>query len=143
MTVAIAGKTAVIQMAVEVPPVPAATWNDIVEVYEIGELPIERETYDVTSHNSSFYREYIMGLYVTSTLTMSANYEETQYDALFALVGTGVDMYFRLVYPDTPTNSTHEFMALVSSVSPVTPLDDRITYNLTLTVTGAITRGVV
>ena len=138
MTVALAGKTALVQINASIPPAAVGAWTNITEVYEIGELPVERETYDVTSHGSSFYREYIMGLFVTSTLSMSANYESVQYNDLFALVGTGVDMYFRLRYPDA---SFHDFTAFVSSVSPVTPLDDRITYNIMLTVTGAITRG--
>lgn len=138
MTAALAGKTAVVQINASIPPAVIGAWSDIIEVYEIGELPVERETYDVTSHGSSFYREYIMGLYVTSTLTMSANYESVQYDALFALVGVGTERYFRLLYPDA---TYHDFIALVSSVSPVTPLDDRITYNLVLTISGAITRG--
>lgn len=138
MTAALAGKSAQVQLNASIPPAAPGAWTNITEVYEIGELPVERETYDVTSHSSSLYREYIMGLFVTSTLSMSANYETVQYNALFALVGTGVDRYFRLAYPDA---TYHDFIALVSNVSPVTPLDDRITYNVTLTVTGAITRG--
>lgn len=139
MTAALAGKTATVQSGTG--GTPGDTWTDIQEVYEIGELPIERETYDVTSHDTSFYREYIMGLFVTSSLTMSANYVEAQYDTLFALVGGGALGWYRIAYPQD--NSTHVFQAFVASVSPASPLDDRLTYSLTLTVSGAVTRDVI
>lgn len=139
MTAAIAGKGALVQTGTG--PDPIDTWVDIEEVYEIGELPVERETYDVTSHNASFYREYIMGLFATSSLTMSANYVKAQYDALFALVGTGAIGYYRIAYP--ADNSTHVFQAFISNVSPSNALDDRLTYSLTLTVTGPVWRSVI
>lgn len=137
-TQALAGKTATVQIGTGGPP--PTTWDDIEEVYEIGELPIERDRYDVTSHGESYYREYILGLFTTSELTMAANYVQSQYDSLFTEVGTGNLVWYRIAYPD---NTSHEFEAIVSSVSPVTPLDDRLTYNLTLTVSGPITRGTV
>ena len=142
MTAALAGKSAGVQKGDQLPPGAATTWTSIIEVYEIGELPVERDTYDVTSHGASYYREYVLGLFVTSALTMSANYVAIQYDTLFDDVGSGTERWYRLVYP-APDNSTHEFVGFISNVSPVTPLDDRLTYNVTITVTGEITRGIV
>ena len=139
MTAALSGKTATVQSGSG--GTPADLWTDIQEVYEIGELPIERDTYDATSHDSSFYREYIMGLFVTSSLTMSANYVKAQYDALFALVGGGTLGWYRIADPQD--NSTHVFQAFVANVSPSSPLDDRLTYSITLTVSGAVTRDVI
>ena len=82
-----------------------------------------------------------MGLFVTSSLTMSANYVKAQYDALFALVGGGALGWYRIAYPQD--NSTHVFQAFVANVSPASPLDDRLTYSITLTVSGAVTRDVI
>lgn len=136
MTAALAGKQSTIEVGTGGPP--PDTWTAIEEVYDIGELPIERATYDVTSHGSSYYREFISGLYVIPQLTMGANYVETQYDTLFSELGTDAIGYYRLRYPD---DTTHEFQAIITSVTPVTPLDDRLTYNLTLTISGVIARG--
>lgn len=139
MTAALSGKTATVQSGTG--GTPGDTWTDIQEVYEIGELPIERETYDSTSHNASFYREYIMGLFATSSLTLSANYVAVQYAGLFDLVGTGELRWYRIAYPEA--NTTHVFQAFVASVSPASPLDDRLTYSITLTVSGPVTRDVI
>jgi len=139
-TAALAGKQALVQIGSGGPP-PTA-WAEIVEVYDIGELPVERAIYDVTGHSSSFYRETISGLYVISSLTMGANYVKAQYETLFSKIGEddpalAID-YYRLLYPD---DFYHEFQASVTNVTPVTPLDDRLTYNLTLTISGAIVTG--
>jgi len=139
-TAALAGKQAVIQIGSGGPP--PTLWEEIVEVYDIGELPVERAIYDVTGHSASFYRETIAGMYVISSLTMGVNYVNEQYEMLFSKIGEddpalAID-YYRLLYPD---NYYHEFQANVTNVTPVTPLDDRLTYNLTLTISGAITTG--
>lgn len=138
MTQAIAGKQATIEIGTGGPP--PDSWTAIEEVVDIGELPIEREIYDVTSHGTGFYREFISGLYVISQLTMTANYVEAQYASLFSEAGSDNLGYYRLRYPD---DTTHLFRALVTNVTPVTPMDDRITYNLTLTISGEITRGTI
>lgn len=136
MTAALAGKTVVVQIGTGGPP--PDLWTDIVEVYEIGELPMERDDYDVTSHDSSLYREFISGLYSPIPFEISANYVATQYDELRTLRESGILGFYRILFPDS---TTEEFEARVTKVSPVIPLDDRITYNVTLKINADVTRG--
>lgn len=139
-TQALAGKQTVVKIGSGGPP--PDTWTDVVEVVNIGELPIERGIYDTTYHGESFYRNTVSGLYVISNLTMSANYVKSQYEALFAKIGedspTLAKDTYRLVFPD---NFYHEFVATVTNITPVTELDGTLTYNLTLTIDGEITTG--
>ena len=139
-TQALAGKQTVVKIGTGGPP--PDTWTDIVEVIDIGELPIERSVYDATFHDDSFYRNTVSGLYVISSLTMTANYVKAQYESLFTKIGEDTPSLskdsYRLVFPD---DFYHEFVASVTNITPATQLDGVLTYSLTLTIDGEITTG--
>lgn len=133
MSDAIAGKFSVMEIGSG--GVPPTSWSELTEVYDIGDLPIRLGTYDVTSHGASRYREILPGLFEISELTMNANYVQAQYDQLYTMAETISNEWFRLRWPD---DTAHTFSGYITDVTPTTPLDERITYAITITVTGQI-----
>ena len=137
---AIAGKIAVVQIGDTVPPVSPTGWTDLAEVYEIPELPIVRNRYNTTFHDSSIYSSQTPGLIPPIDWVISCNYIQAQYDTFWGLLNsTTVDgplQWFRLLWPDA---YYHQFEAFVAGLTPATPLDERITYQVTLAVTQDIT----
>jgi len=136
MSDAIAGKYAVLEKATETPPTPPVTWTVVEEVFSIGDLTQRFSVYDVTSHGPSSYREILPGLYDLIEVTLEMNYLWEQYEDFKGYADSRVPAWWRLKYQD---DSTHTFQAYVTECSPKTPLDDRITYSVILTIDGSIT----
>lgn len=139
MSNAIAGKKALIQLGNNTPPAPPDTWEDVDEIRDIGDMPLRAAIYDVTSHGPSLYREIKPGLYEISEFTMTANYLDdsvsSQYAELYTKFLNSTISWYRLMWPD---DSTHTFKGYVTDITPTTPLDDVITYNLTITIDGDV-----
>lgn len=133
MSDAIAGKYAVLERATDDPP---TIWETIEEVFSIGDLTQRFSLYDVTSHGPSAYREVIPGLFDLIEIDLEMNYIWLQYEIFKGYADARVPYWWRLNYQD---GSKHTFSAYVVECSPKTPLDDRITYAVTLAIDGAIT----
>ena len=129
---AIAGKQAVLEVGDTTPPTVPTVWTPMVEVYEIGDFVINRASYDVTTHGTSIYRNVIPGLADVIEQTVSLNYVEAQFQTLYDNVNDGDLLWFRTYWPD---DKYHIYEAYVGNISSMTPLDDRITYTITLRVT--------
>lgn len=135
---AISGKFAILKQGNSVPPLPPTTWTALEEVFDIGEVNINRTMYDVTFHDPSIYRSQIPGVADVINIVCSLNHIEDQYLALRDLMETGTLQWWRIEYPDS---TTHEFKAYVGQVSSLHPLDDRLTYTITLGATQGFTFG--
>ena len=135
-SLAIAGKLAIVEIGDVKPPATPAVWTELTEVVDIGDVPFVRETYDATFHSDSIYRAQMIGLAEPMNITLTLNYVNTQYAALWALANnTAADgplEWFRIVWPD---GWWHRFEAFVSGMTATTPLDDRITYQCNLSTT--------
>lgn len=79
------------------------------------------------------WKEFIAGLKDAGELTLGINYEGGQYAALLALID-GEAHTAVVTFPDT---STVEVEVLVTGLSAEVPIDDRMTCEITLKITGA------
>lgn len=135
-SLAIAGKLAVVEIGDIKPPSLPTTWTEITEVYEIGDINVNRGMYDATYHGDSIYRAQMVGLADAMSIQLSCNYVETQYKTFWDLANDsaadGPLEWFRIRWPD---GYWHRFEAFVGGVSSQTPLDERITYQVTLACT--------
>jgi len=132
MSNAIAGKYAVLEKGEGTPP---TIWAEVDEIFSIGDLTQRFSVYDVTHHGPSPYREILPGLYDVIEMSIEMNYVWAQYEEFKGYAESRVSAWWRLRYEDS---STHTFQAYVTECSPKTPLDDRITYSIILTIDGPI-----
>jgi len=121
----------------------APTFTAIANVTSVQGPEIERETYDVTSHDSADgWREFVGGLKDGGEVTLEVNYDPTKHDDLIADFEDTDPRDYKLVAPGG--RGTWEFKAFLTGFSAEAPVDDKMSAELTLKVTGkpTITPGV-
>ncbi len=135
------GKTAILQIATEIPPVPAAVWTAKDNIFAIGGVALTRATYDSTNHGASFYRDFIKGVYEKIVIPFSLNYLDTEFTFYRDLMDEDPGArWWSILWPD---DSGNMFVAEVTKVEDTTPRDERITFDIELTVSGEVTYGVI
>lgn len=133
------GKTAQLQKAGGIPPdPPGGIWYEQ-KCYELGNLALLRAAYDSTNHGASFYRDNLKGVYEKIEYPISLNYQTYQYTEFKVLLDEDPgERWWRIALPDGFYIS---FMASVSHVGDTTPRDERITYDVVLTVSEVVDFG--
>jgi len=148
MSSAIFGKGA--QLQVEQTP-GMADHLTISEVKSISGPTLEAEEVDVTNHDSpSAFREFVRGLVDAGELTFEINYNpaDARHADLFADLVSGEVKAYKILFDmaEMPTISASYEMdmdAFVKSMPLNIPVDNVLTANLTLRITGAPTIGTV
>lgn len=117
-------------------PVFAAIGN----IVNVGGPEIERETYDVTAHDSTGgWREFIGGLKDGGEVSVELNYDPDIHDVL---VGDFDDISardYRLTWPTVEgqaTGARWAFTAFMTGFAPEGPSDDKLACEITFKVTG-------
>ncbi len=116
-------------------------FTTIAQVTDIGGPELSLETLETTNHSSADgWREYIGGLLDGGEVNLSLNFipTESTHNASTGLIKDMVDRVvrnFQMVFPDTG-NTTWSFAALVTSFSPAAPIDEKLSAEVTLKVTG-------
>ncbi|MFE9381776.1 phage tail tube protein [Streptomyces sp. NPDC007025] len=96
---------------------------------------IERETYDVTAHDSvDGWREFIGGLKDGGEVSLEVNYDPRKHDELLADFEDTEPRDYKLVFPGAL--GTWEFQAFIKGFSQEAPVDDKLSAELTFKVTG-------
>ncbi len=117
------------------------TFTTIAEVTEIGGPSLVLDPLDVTSHESpGAFREFVGGLLDGGEVTFTINYVPTAgtHDGTTGLVADMVARTVRnyqLIFPDVGLTQW-DFSALVTAFEPAEPVDDRLSAEVTLKVTG-------
>ncbi|MFF4610317.1 phage tail tube protein [Streptomyces albidoflavus] len=107
----------------------------IANVTSVSGPEIERETYDVTSHDSvDGWREFIGGLKDGGEVSLELNYDPRVHDDLVADFEDTEARDYKLVFP--LSLGTWEFKALLTGFSQEAPVDDKLSAELTFKVTG-------
>lgn len=97
---------------------------------------IERETIDVTAHNTvDAYMEFVGGLKDGGEVEVEVNYEPALHDALIADFDDTDPRNYQLVFPDVAA-TTWSFAAILTEFSPEAPYDDKLAAGITLKVSG-------
>lgn len=116
-------------------------FTTIAEVTDITGPGLVQDPLDVTSHESpGAFREFVGGLLDGGEVTFTINYVPTAatQDASTGLLADMIARIvrnFQLIFPDVGT-TTWSFSALVTSFEPAEPVDDRLSAEVTLKVTG-------
>lgn len=123
---------------------PSESFTTIAEVTDIGGPELALEIAEVTSHSSSGgWKEKIGALLDGGQVGFSINYIPTDSThnntaGLIKDMRTRTVRNFQLVFTDSG-NTTWSFAALVVGFSPAEPIDNALTAECTLEITGAPT----
>lgn len=112
------------------------------EVFDISGPGLSREEIEVTHHTSANrWREFIKGLKDAGEVTFSINYIPTNstHAAATGILDdfaddTVIDTW-SIVFPDSGA-TTWSFPAFLTSFEPAMPIDDRLTADVTLKISG-------
>lgn len=122
---------------------PTETFSPLANVTEITPPGIERETYDVTAHDSEDgFREFIGGLKDGGEVEIEINYDPREHDSLVADFGDAVPRSYKVVWPGTL--GEWGFKAILTGFEPEAPHDDKLAASAKFKVSGkpVITTGV-
>lgn len=114
----------------------AETFTAIANVTSIEGPGMERETIDVTAHDSANgYMEFVGGLKNGGEVSVELNYDPATHDALVADLEDTEPRNYQLVFPD-PAATTWTFAAILTEFTPEAPYDDKLAASLTFQVSG-------
>jgi predicted secreted protein len=114
---------------------PTETFSPIANVTDITPPGIERETYDVTAHDSEDgWREFIGGLKDGGEVEIELNYDPREHDSLVADFADGVPRNYKVVWPNTL--GSWAFKAILTNFEPEAPHDDKLAASATFKVSG-------
>ncbi len=111
----------------------------VAEVNSITGPNKSRGTIDVTSLDSTGgYREFIGGFRDGGSITLSMNFTMATYNDFNEDFESSALQTFSIVLPDTGA-TTFSFSGLVTDLGMAIPLDDKVTSDVTIKVSGVIT----
>ncbi|GGV80491.1 MULTISPECIES: phage tail tube protein [Streptomyces] len=114
----------------------------IANVTSVKGPEIERETYDVTAHDSpDGWREFIGGLKDGGEVTLNVNYDPREHDTLIADYEDPDPRNYKMVFPGTL--GSWQLKLILTKFSQEAPVDDKLSAEITFKVSGkpAITAG--
>lgn len=97
---------------------------------------LERETIEVTAHNSvEAWKEFLGGLKDGGEVSLDVNYDPALHDTLIADFDDDEPRNYRLVFPDAAA-TTWTFKAILTEFNPEAPFDDKLAASITFKVSG-------
>lgn len=116
----------------------AEAFAAITEVNSISGPNKSRETIDVTSLDSTGgYREFIAAFRDGGEVVLNMNFTRDGFVAMDDDFETDTLVNYQIVLPDTGA-TTFDFSAFVTNVDMGVPLDDKVTMDVTLKISGQV-----
>ncbi|MFI7014152.1 phage tail tube protein [Streptomyces sp. NPDC050164] len=110
-------------------------FEDLANVTNITPPGIERETYDVTAHDSpDAWREFIGGLKDGGEVEIELNYDPRIHDELIADFADKDPRNYKIMFPGTL--GSWAFAAIMSGFESEAPHDDKLSATVTFKVSG-------
>lgn len=115
-------------------------WVNIAEVNSIAGPTKSRDSIDVTSLDSTGgYREFIGGFRDGGTVTLSMNFARGTYDTMNDDFESPDLQNYEIFLSLDPEETSFEFEALVTELGLAITVDDKITADVTLKISGQVT----
>lgn len=121
----------------------SGSYTTVGEVIDIQMPGLSIDTVDATDHShTDGIRRKIAGLgeWGEATFTIAYDPALAVYGTLATFAESRGSRLWRIQHAGTPTGSTTTFGAIITNIQPETPLDDRMTCQITLTPTATQTR---
>ncbi|MET8824793.1 phage tail tube protein [Streptomyces sp. NPDC004610] len=114
---------------------PSETFTAIANVTDITPPALERETYDVTAHDSADgWREHTGGLKDGGEVEIEINYDPREHDALVDDFNDTTPRNYKIVWPGSL--GSWAFAAVLTNFEPEAPHDDKLAASATFKVSG-------
>lgn len=111
-------------------------FTTIGEATSISGPEMERDTIDVTSHDSpNRFREWVGGLVDAGEVSFEVNYDPAIHNVLKADFQDPLPRNYRIVLP-TPPGGQWAFKAFITNMGPEFPHDDKMSAEFTFKVSG-------
>lgn len=118
---------------------PGSGFVAIAEINSIGGPSMTRETIDVTSLDSTGgYREFITGFRDAGEVTLSMNFTRATYELMKTDFESSTALDYKIALPDDD-NTELTFDGLVTNLPLDVPMDDKITADVTIKISGQVT----
>jgi predicted secreted protein len=117
----------------------------IAHVTNLSGPEIERETYDVTAHDSADgWREFVGGLKDGGEVSVEVNYDPRDHDTLVSDFEDDAPRDYRMTFPAQAGGGSWAFKAILTGFKQEAPVDEKFSGELTFKVSGkpTITPGV-
>lgn len=123
-----------------------AVWTNVAQVRDLDGPGIIADQIEVSSRDNRA-RKYVAGMYDGGELTFDivfdpdhASHDPTLTDSMYAYAKSGDVAEFRLTFPGVGTaTTTATFDAFVSNFEISSPMEDGLTANLTMKISGDVT----
>lgn len=116
-----------------------AAWVPLADIRNLGGPTSNRETVDVTTLDSSgSYREFIGSLRDAGDVSMTMNFTAASYALMKQDFESDTRQKYQIVLPDT-ASTTLEFFGLVTDLPLDIPVDDAVTCDITIKISGGTT----
>lgn len=113
-------------------------WEALADITSISGPDKARETVDVTTLSSTGgYREFIGSLRDGGSVTLGMNFTRASYDIIDTDYESDTLKNYEIILPDSE-NTSFEFEGLVTELGLDTPIDDKITANVTIKISGGV-----
>lgn len=113
-------------------------WINLAEINSINGPTKSRDTIDVTSLDSTGgYREFIGGFRDGGTVTLPMNFTRDSYELMNNDFESDVIQNYEILLPDLEVTS-FEFEGVVTELGLAVPVDDKITADVTIKVSGKV-----
>jgi len=117
----------------------SAAWTQLAEVNSITGPNKTRATIDVTSLDSAGgYREFIASFRDPGEVSLNMNFTLDSYDDMNADFESDSANDYQIILPDAG-ETTFDFAGFVSALGMATPLDDKVSADVTIKITGQVT----
>lgn len=113
----------------------SSTWTAFAGVKDFTPPNPTKETYDATDYDSGTHRKFVSGLIDGGEVTFTMNFNYTQYAQVKSDLLEDEVIYYRSILPDTPSTYI-TFKGFVTNISGTVPVDDLVTADVTIKVTG-------
>lgn len=114
------------------------SFDDVAQVRDISGPSLSSETVDVTSHDSTGgYREHLATLKDGGEISIDALFDPALSGHTDVLGDLGGDpVLYRIVWPNTGTNTIWECSSIVTGFEPTAPYEGELAVSVSLKVTG-------
>jgi len=116
-----------------------ANWVDLAEVNSITGPGKSRDTFDVTSLDSTGgYREFKAGFRDGGTVSLPMNFTRDTYDLMNTDFESDDLQNYEILLPDDESTS-FEFEGFVTELGLGIPVDDKVTADVSIKISGSVT----
>lgn len=116
-------------------PITPGTFTDVANVTNVTLPAIERETLDVTAHDSADgYMEFLGGLKNGGEMSVEVNYDPSAHDALASHMDDGAPKNYKVMFPGSL--GSWAFTAVMTGFAPEAPYDDKLSAEISFQVSG-------